>query len=177
MWKQVNVNVALRQAGLEGTAAHVYNFLVLNTDDWKGGTIPRAEREQYTDRAQAALAAVKDPDNGEPVFRDFARPSRDQATYGIGGPTGGDLYWDLAPGYYFSHAPDGPLVTTMRMPAGNHGFLPTRADMLAICIAAGPRLPRGGQWPRLRGIDIAPLVADLLGIAPPAQARGRSPLK
>lgn len=177
VWKQVNVNVALRQAGLEGKAVHVYNFLVLNTDDWKGGAIPVADREQFTDKVQAALAAIKDPESGEPVFREFARPSRDEAKYGIGGPTGGDLYWDLAPGYYFSKAPDGPLIMRLRMPAGNHGFLPTRKDMLAICIASGPRLPRGGQWPQLHGIDVAPLVADLLGIRPPAQSRGRSPLK
>lgn len=96
VWKHVKVNVALRQAGLGDQAVHVYNFLLLNTDDWKDGVIPAANREQFNDAAQAAVAAIKDPESGEPVFREFARPSRDEAKYGIEGPTGGDLYWDLA---------------------------------------------------------------------------------
>jgi predicted AlkP superfamily pyrophosphatase or phosphodiesterase len=177
VWKHVRVNEVLRQAGLGDIAVHVYNFLVLNTEDWKGGSIPVAQRELYADKAQAALGAVKDPDTGDAVFRSFARPSQDGARYGIGGPSGGDLYWDLAPGYYFSNASDGPILSTLRTPAGNHGFLPTRPDMLAICIAAGPRIAKHSRWPRLRGTDIAPLTADLLGIQPPAQSRGRSPLQ
>lgn len=176
VWKQVRVDEVLNEPGLAGKASHVYNFLVLNTKDWKDGAIPEAEREAWIDRAQATLARIEDPDTGEPVFRDFARPSRNGAKFGIGGPSGGDLYWDLAPGYYFSRAKEGPIISAMRVPAGNHGYLPTRPDMLAICIAKGPRMRPGTQWPTLHSIDIAPLVADLLGIKPPLQARGHSPL-
>jgi hypothetical protein len=49
--------------------------------------------------------------------------------------------------------------------------------MQGILIAAGPRLQAGGAWPRQRAIDVAPLVSDLLGISPPRDARGRSPLR
>jgi arylsulfatase A-like enzyme len=34
----------------------------------------------------------------------------------------------------------------------------------------------GGRWPVRKAIDVAPLVAELLGIEPPRDARGQSPL-
>ena len=71
---------------------------------------------------------------------------------------------------------DGPVVRAKARPLGEHGFLPTRPDMQGILIAAGPRLPQGARWPLQRAIDVAPLVSDLLGIAPPRDARGQSPL-
>jgi hypothetical protein len=52
-----------------------------------------------------------------------------------------------------------------------------REDTRSIFIGAGPRLKIADHAPHLRAIDIAPLAADLLGIAPPAQSKGRSPLQ
>jgi len=68
------------------------------------------------------------------------------------------------------------VVVRFEEPSGTHGFDPLRRDMLAICVGRGPRLPRGGQWGRLRSVQIAPLVMDLLGVGPPRDARGVSPL-
>jgi hypothetical protein len=48
--------------------------------------------------------------------------------------------------------------------------------MQGILIAAGPRIVKGGRWPVRRAIDVAPLVSDLLGIEPPRDSRGESPL-
>ena len=42
------------------------------------------------------------------------------AQYGIGGPAGSDLYFDLQPGYYVRDVA-GELFPVLDNPAGNHG--------------------------------------------------------
>jgi hypothetical protein len=118
----------------------------------------------------AALAAVPE------VTAVLSSPA-DRERLGFGGPNGFDACLDVAPGYATSTTVDnGPVVRARPRPTGEHGFLPTRSDMHGLLIAAGPRLPTGGRWPVQRAIDVAPLVSDLLGISPPRDARGRSPL-
>jgi len=162
----INVNEILRRAGLGGLAVHVYNSVLLNTTDWKSGTV--ADRLAVRARAQAALAAYD-------AFTGFYTPEEHGAQYGLGGPAGSDLYFDLQPGYLVrDHL--GEIIQPLAEPTGVHGFRPDRPDMLATLFATGPRLRPGTRWPRLRSIDVAPLVATLLGIDPPRDARGRSPL-
>lgn len=170
-YRLVNVNEALRRAGLGDHAVHVYNSVLINTTDWKGGTVN--DRQAMRARVQAALEAVRDP---APVFTAFFTPEEHGARYGIGGPAASDLYFDLAPGYYVRDD-KGELFPTLRRPGGNHGYPPDREDMLAVLLAAGPRIRPGTRWPRLRSLDVAPLVTDLAGISPPAQSQGKSPLR
>jgi hypothetical protein len=118
---------------------------------------------------QAALAAYD-------VFTGFYTPEEHGAQYGIGGPAGSDLYFDLKPGYTVREQV-GEIFPPLESPTGVHGFRPDRPDMLATLFAVGPRLRPGTKWPRLRSIDVAPLVTTLLGIAPPRDARGRSPMR
>ncbi len=165
--KAVNVNEILRRAGLGDAAVHVYNSVLLNTTDWKGGTV--ADRVATRARVQAALAAYD-------VFTGFYTPEQHGAQYGIGGPAGSDLYFDLKPGYTVRDQV-GEIFPPLESPTGVHGFRPDRPDMLATLFAVGPRLRPGTKWPRLRSIDVAPLVTTLLGIAPPRDARGRSPMR
>jgi Type I phosphodiesterase / nucleotide pyrophosphatase len=57
---------------------------------------------------------------------------------------------------------------------GAHGYDPARhPDMRGIFVALGRGVPKGARLPRVRAIDVAPTVARLLGIAPPAQSEGR----
>jgi hypothetical protein len=165
----VSIGKALRDAGLDGKVSYLYNSVLVDTSDWLKGSVPLAERAAMLDRARAALSAI-------PAMRAFFTPEQDGARYGIGGPAGGDLYFDLAPGYQASGRVEPELITKLDGARGVHGFLPSREDMLAICILTGPKARAGARWPRMRIIDVAPLVADLLGIQPPATARGRSPL-
>lgn len=171
----VNVNEALRRAGLERQAVHLYNSVLLNTTAWSGGTVAPEARAAVLARVQTTLAELKDPDTGERVVTAFFTPEEHGELYGIGGPAGADLYFDLLPGYRVVDRGAG-LVLRFDAPSGSHGFDPLRRDMLAICVGRGPRLPRGGAWPRLKGVQIAPLVTDLLGIGPPRNARHPSPL-
>lgn len=165
--KAVNVNEILRRAGLGSMAVHVYNSVLLNTTDWKEGTV--TDRLATRARVQAALAA-------HDVFTGFYTPEEHGAKYGIGGGAGSDLYFDLKPGYTVRDQV-GEVFPPMEKPLGVHGFRPDRDDMLATLFAVGPRLKAGTKWPRLRSIDVAPLVATLLGISPPRHARGQSPMR
>jgi hypothetical protein len=164
-YKLVSVNEILRRAGLGSKATHIYNSVLLNTTDWKGGTV--TDRLQVRAQVQQALQAQN-------VFTGFYTPEQHGAQYGIGGPAGSDLYFDLQPGYYVRDAV-GEIFPPLDKPAGNHGFRPDREDMLAVLFATGPKLKPGTQWPRLKSIDVAPLAAKLLSIDPPRHAKGTSP--
>ena len=61
------------------------------------------------------------------------------------------MYFDLAPGYRAAgEARSGHVVEPLRRASGVHGFMPLRDDMLAILVASGPRVAKGGHWPRLK---------------------------
>ena len=165
--KSVAVGKVLKDAGLDGSASYLYNSILVNTADWKGGSVPLENRAAVVEQARRALSAV-------PAITEFFTPEQHGAQYGIGGPAGGDLYFDLAPGYAASPRTTGALIETFK-PRGVHGFLPAREDMQAICILAGPGVAPASRWPRIRSVDVAPLIADLLGIAPAAGTQGVSP--
>jgi hypothetical protein len=172
----VNVNEVLKRAGLAGRAIHLYNSVLVNTTDWKEGVVKAEERGAVVAAIRSALEGVRDPDTGAKVVTAFFTPEEHGALYGIGGPAGADLYFDLLPGWRVVDGGKGEVVVRFETPSGTHGFDPLRWDMLAICVGRGPRLRRGGQWERLRSVQIAPLVMDLLGVGPPRDARGVSPL-
>lgn len=165
--RNVAVGKLLKDAGLDGTVSYLYNSVVVNTADWKGGSVPLERRAAVVEQARRALITV-------PAMTQFFTPQEDGKQFGIGGPAGGDLYFDFAPGYSASPRATGALIEPMK-PRGVHGFLPTREDMQAICILTGPGIAPASRWPRIRSVDVAPLIADLLGIAPPPEAQGRSP--
>jgi predicted AlkP superfamily phosphohydrolase/phosphomutase len=183
-----NVNVALAQAGLltlnpdrsidlSRTKALLLPpsdaSVAVNTVDRKGGIVPIEQKPAVLAQVRKALEEVRDPESGQRVVTAFFEPS----TRGLlqpGGDNTGDLFLDLARGYYFSDRTDKDEVLTRTTPAGNHVFVPTRRDMLAICAAWGPKVPPGKKWSRVRAIDIAPTVLDMLGLAVPAELPGRS---
>lgn len=186
---ELRVNQVLRDAGLVAMDARgrvdaarsqvVFNrnCLTVHTEDWQGGLVPAARRAAVLASALAALTAVRPPQGATPIVTAAYASDGDRARLGFGGPNGHDACFDVRPGYQLSTAvDDGPAVRARARPTGEHGFLPTRPDMQGILIAAGPRLPAGATWPRQRAIDVAPLASDLLGITPPRNARGRSPL-
>lgn len=187
--KELNVNLALEQAGLlvndshghvdaaRSQAVHNKYGVMVNTTDWLGGIVAPADRKSVVDKVEAALAAVKDPETGTPLVTAFFRPEMDdnESRLGIGGPAGSDIYFDLAPAYGVTEKSTTQLVTRRRAPSGDHGFLPLRDDMLATFTARGPKFPRGKTIPRIHSIDVVSVVAQLLGIEPPAQSQGTSP--
>lgn len=184
----VRINYTLQQAGLQTVddqgkidvahtqAMHNTNCVMINTTDWKGGIVPPAEKAAVIAKAEAALRAVTDEENGlHPITRFFDTPE-DMAKYGYGGPNGNDFCFDYAPGYSSYDTKAATTVFRPVPPRGIHGLAPDRADMQAIVVGYGPRFRAGTEWKGLHSIDVAPLVAQLLGIRPPKNAAGHSPL-
>ena len=147
-------------------------FLRVNTRSWKGGIVEPAERDASIEAATEALLAVKDPRTGGRVFPRVFRPE-DYPHHGIQGV--GDLYFDIAPGYYPKNDASDVLFGPSDPPwsEGNHGYWPERRDMHAIFYATGPGLRRGAGVSPIRHIDVAPTLARVAGFPAPPQATGR----
>jgi arylsulfatase A-like enzyme len=185
--RYVDVNQILERAGLlarrpgggidlAGTRVLVPAFgefsLTVNDASWLGGVVPLADRDRVLDAAIAALLAARDDQDRALIERVF--PSERFPGRGIGGPRGGDLYFDPAPGLYPAQLPTDRVVAPLPAAwgAGMHGFDPERRTMHAIFIVAGPGVAAGTALPPIRQIDVAPTLAHLIGIPAPAQAVG-----
>jgi predicted AlkP superfamily phosphohydrolase/phosphomutase len=184
--RRVRPNVALAAAGVVALDAEgrvdvarssaVYfggncAYVLINRRAREGGMVPPGEEEAVRRRVKAALKAIRDPATGKAVVLDVwdARATDEPAT---GGPTGGDLYLSIAPGYELSAQTKGDLVEK-RSPEGVHGVNPERPEMHAIFMIKGPGVASGVSLGAIRQIDIAPTLCALLGLDPPAQAKGR----
>ncbi|HET9274684.1 MAG TPA: alkaline phosphatase family protein [Gemmatimonadales bacterium] len=182
VWQHFHVNSALRRAGLLAVDARgrpdltrtlaVANgtFVNVNRVGRKGGIVPPERIGAVIDSVERVLLAARAPD-GSAIVTHTWRPEPND-TLGIGGPNGGDLYFDLARGFYYSPRIGDSLVTP-RAPDGAHGFPSIDRDMRSALCAIGPGVG-GRRLPTARVIDAAPTVSDWLGIPPPMEARGVS---
>lgn len=150
-------------------------FLVVNGLEWKQGLVPDSQREAVIEEARNQLASARDPASGELIVRHIYRPT-DLPDLGLGGPNGGDLYLDVAPGYYPLNQISDKIAARSNSPVGdgNHGFVPTRRSMQAIFYMGGRGMNGGAQLGPVRQIDIAPTIAKILGIDAPSGYRGRA---
>lgn len=186
--RNVYINKVLSDAGLvhydgqkkiEGGTSCIFVpnwsdfFLTLNKSTRKDGWVTPAAGPELIARAKQALLSVRDPE-GRPVVTGVFEPG-DLPSLGIGGPTGGDLYFELAPGYYpsnrYSEVVTGPY--TGPIGGGAHGFMPFRRKMGAIFYASGPGL-RNRVISPIRQIDIMPTLCAAIGIPAPKQATGHA---
>jgi len=186
--KLVHLNAALEKAGLlaldPGGSIDLTRTRALappledasvavNAVDRPGGIVSLEERPMVLDELRSALSSLKDPVSGERIVTAFFEPS----TTGLlqpGGDSTGDLFLDFAPGYYPSTSASSPVVVERTEPSGEHVFVPTRRDMLAIFAAYGPRIPKGVNLGRVHATDVTPTILDLLGIELPPELPGKS---
>ncbi|MFY9232842.1 MAG: alkaline phosphatase family protein [Fimbriimonadaceae bacterium] len=149
-------------------------FLTVNGLEWKQGLVPASERAALLDEVRMLLMGARDPDTGDQIVRRVYKAD-EHPEFGIGGPAGGDLYLDLAPGYTSSSRISDRIVGRSNSPIGDgsHGFIPSRRSMQAIFYWGAPD---SGAGPRslgvLRQIDVAPTIARILGITPPSTYSG-----
>jgi predicted AlkP superfamily phosphohydrolase/phosphomutase len=149
--------------------------IAVNTVDRPKGIVPVEEKLSVLETVRGVLASLRDPVTGERVVTGFFEP----ATSGLlqpGGGSSGDLFLDLAPGYYpttSTSSASSALVERITA-SGEHGFVPTRRDMLAIFAAYGPRVPKGIRLGRVHAIDVAPTLLDLLGLPSDSTLPGKS---
>ena len=78
---------------------------------------------------------------------------------------GARLILEAADGYSFGGRATGPWLENRTSVGGSHGYLPTRREMDAAFIAAGPDLEKRGNLGRIKMVSIGPTVAAYLGIA------------
>jgi predicted AlkP superfamily phosphohydrolase/phosphomutase len=184
----VHLNVALSKAGLLALGADGSIDLSLtralapplgdasiavNTVDRPGGIVPLEEKAIVLEEARRALSSLMDPDSGGRIVTAFFEPE----TTGLlqpGGESTGDLFLDFAPGYYPSTTTTAAVVVERTRPSGEHIFVPTRREMLAIFAAYGPNVPEGVNLGRVQAGDVTPTILQLLGIDPPPDLPGRS---
>jgi predicted AlkP superfamily phosphohydrolase/phosphomutase len=186
----VSLNIILEKAGLLAqTADHHIDlartricappwssyFLVINGTDRKQGIVPPSDREAVLRAATEALLAATDPLTGRHFVTGVFRPDQ-TVGLGIGGPSAGDLYFDLTPGYEPTNQLTSDALWTWPSPIGSgaHGFWSLRAKMQAICFIGGAGVAPGLRLPGMRAIDFAPTLSLLLGIPAPRDARGHA---
>ncbi|HEY4139529.1 MAG TPA: alkaline phosphatase family protein, partial [Casimicrobiaceae bacterium] len=134
-WMSFKPNAVLRDAGflvadtagtidLRRTRAATTRggWITVNRATRKIGVVPADSVEPILDRIEMALRAVRDSAGKPIVTRVFRSGTIEGDSLGIGGPGGGDLYWALAPGYYWSPSAVGPAVQPLPFPQGEHGY-------------------------------------------------------
>jgi len=125
-------NVALREADLLALGADgeidlartraVYfpgnaGYFVINRRERPAGIVAPEQEQAVREEITAVLGAIRDPDTGEPVVLELIDPRDEAREPRTGGPTGGDLYLSLAPGYYVSGDHRGDLISAESRPA------------------------------------------------------------
>lgn len=184
--RSVQFNVALHKAGLlaltpEGAVdllrtRAVYfpgnsGYFLVNRTRRPEGIVTPEQEPAVLGELKAALRAIRDPGTGESVVASILDPRDPGHEPGIGGPSGGDLYVALRPGYYSSAALRGDVVVKQQA-SGEHLYSPQLPALQAAFALAGPGVLAGADLGTIRQIDIAPTLAALLGIEPPAQSQG-----
>ncbi len=184
LWRTFRPNVALARAGLltTDTAGRIDltrtralspngYWVTVNRVVWEGGIVQPAEEAAVLAAAEQALLAARGADGAPIVTRIFRSAEHD--SLGLGGPVGGDLYYEVGPGYSWTSSARGPVVEQMTDPDANHGFPSVSPDMYTVLCVEGLAFPARRHGPA-RTIDVAPTVAAWLGIAAPPTSRGRS---
>ena len=92
----------------------------------------------------------------------------------------GDVVVVAQPPYQFDASTPGKVIAPSGF-FGQHGYLPDlvdlghNVDMHATFIAAGPGIRTiHEQIPSVQAVDLAPTIADLLGISAPANTQGHT---
>jgi predicted AlkP superfamily pyrophosphatase or phosphodiesterase len=169
--QEVRPNVRLRQLGLlrvdaQGRADGEARFVTNHGSGYlylRGGNCES--------RAQALASELGGLDG---VARVWA--GADYAALGLPTPAEnplvGDVMLEAAVGWSFGDEARGDDLVGPPRYRGNHGYLPSHADNAAFFLAAGPGLARGRRLEMVRSRDVAPTLANVLGIAMP-ETEGR----
>ena len=166
--RTINPNVALRNAGLirgEGQARHVDAW----TMPWGGAAgiylTDRSARATLVPKIEAALTGLEGVDRlaTGAALTDLGLPdprSSEQAP---------DLVVAARDGYDFGRADTGALVVdTDATHVGHHGALNTDPTMRALFLAWGRDIKPGVRLGEVRAIDVAPTIAEWLGVRLPS---------
>jgi predicted AlkP superfamily phosphohydrolase/phosphomutase len=182
--RELRPNVAFKAAGLLALDASgrvdlartkaYYSpaqFVFINRAARAGGIVKPEEEDAVRRAIVEALRQVPGSNARAPIVTAVLDPRTPGHVPSFGGPTGGDLYLSVLPGYNVSARLDGEAVVKIA-PRGEHFLDPENAAMHAGFAMAGPGVAEGAKLGLIHQIDIAPTLCLLLGVEPPAQATG-----
>lgn len=184
---ELYINRVLAQAGVSVTApisayaqaGSGYAYIYINTTARVGGVISPAGTPPYTATQDAIVNALEnftDTDRltGETVYPfDHVIRQPDLGAHGLGIATVGDVFASVRPGYSLAGATSAGPLTSPIASGGSHGYAPDWPEMRGIFLGAGPHIGSIESRPA-RLIDVAPTIAELLGLEPLAEADGVS---
>jgi len=184
-WQSFLPNVLLQEAGLQflddngmvdlsrslAVSPNAY-WITVNTQEWRRGIVAEEDKAEVIERIVAALESLRDENGNRVIERVYI--ASEHPELGIGGAAGGDVYWDTVRGYAPSRSVTGDSAIDVngRISAG-HSHASTNPDMYTVTCAYGQHFPTN-RIPGSRLIDMAPTVADYLGIPAPKHSRGES---
>jgi len=177
-----------------GAAANIYINLQGREPT---GIVPLEQYEDLQKQIENAFKAINDPVTNERVFeiilkkprepelllktsnfgsaQEKKRRGRERDFHAFSEDTG-DVLVVTIPGYHLDFsAGTGTTVGDFFQPStffGQHGYDPRLPEMKAIFYAAGPDFKRR-TLKDVDNVDIAPTVAELLGIDPPKDSQGK----
>lgn len=178
-WRTFRPNAALREAGLlvldraghidlsQSRAASANGYWIsVNRMGRRGGIVPETQVGAVMDEVRRALLAVRDEWGRAVVTRVIDRRDPQAHALGIGGATGGDVYYDLADGYAWLSDAEGAVVGDASHATGGHGFPSTSSDMHSASCSWLPGATGAARAGVQRQPDIARAVTRWLGITP-----------
>jgi predicted AlkP superfamily pyrophosphatase or phosphodiesterase len=161
------------------------------------GIVPLEQYEEFQKRIESAFKDVSDPVTNERVFEIILKKPRtedllrkksnfagdhdkkrrgSERDFHAFGEDSGDVLVVAIPGYNLDfNAGTATAVGNFFQPStffGQHGYDPLLPEMKAIFYAAGPDFKRR-TLKDVDNVDIAPTVAELLGIKPPKDSQGK----
>jgi predicted AlkP superfamily phosphohydrolase/phosphomutase len=190
----VDATTSQTNAVTVGGAANIY----INLQGREAtGIVPPEQYEELQKQIENAFKVINDPLTNERVFEIILKKPTEpdmlvkQSAFGGNedkksrgterdfhafGDDSGDVVVVTIPGYNLDfNAGTGASAGDFFQPAtffGQHGYDPRYAEMKAIFYAAGPDFKRM-SLKDVDNVDVAPTVADLLGIKPPRDAQGK----
>lgn len=153
----VRPNAILKAKGLSDRAYVVPEggtAMVYVTSEKDKSTISAALKQAF--QGQEGVGSVLEPGD----FEKYGYPQPEENSRMA------DLVLAAADGYAFEGSLTGDFTADVPAGAtpGSHGFLHTDPDMDAIFIASGAGIKPGSKLGRIRNLDVAPTIANLLGI-------------
>jgi predicted AlkP superfamily phosphohydrolase/phosphomutase len=146
-------------------------YLLINSIDRKNGIVAAEERKELARQLGELLSEVRDGD--QPVVKNVYDAEIHGAEMGMGGPSGGDVYIELVPGYDFDPRTTPEPVITQVEPYGSHGASPEQSSMRTLMLFQGPGITAGHRLQNVRIIDFAPTISGLLDFPAPKNSSGR----
>lgn len=151
-------------------------FLSINKSSRKGGFVTPEQYNEVLESASDALLSAKDPETGKNIVTKVFDVRELEKSMQIGGEFGGDLYLDLAYGYYFSSKVSSSITDdvakTWFPTAASHIYFPQRKGMHAIFFIKGKQVAKNKEIPYTKTIDMVPTICKLLGIKPASSVEG-----